>query len=38
MMALADNIKKYEAQFGLIHEPEAPPYPHMNFNTPAAQA
>lgn len=38
MMALADNIKKYEAQFGPIHEPETPPYPTMNFNTPTAMA
>ena len=38
MMALADNIKKYEVQFGPIHEPETPPYPQMNFNTPTAQA
>ena len=38
MAALADNIKKFEAQFGSIHEPEVPPFPHMNFNTPTAQA
>ncbi len=38
MAALADNLKKYEAQFGPIHEPEAPPFPPMNFNTPTAQA
>lgn len=38
MAALADNIKKYEAQFGTIYEPETPPFPHMNFNTPTAQA
>jgi hypothetical protein len=38
MMAIADNIKKYETQFGMIQEPEAPPFPHMNFNTPTAQA
>lgn len=38
MMALADNIKRFEAQFGPIHEPETPPYPTMNFNTPTAQA
>jgi hypothetical protein len=38
MMALADNVKKYEAQFGPINEPEMPPFPHMNFNTPTAQA
>jgi len=38
MVALADNIKKFEAQFGHISEPETPPFPHMNFNTPTAQA
>jgi len=38
MMALADNIKKFEQQFGTISEPDVPPFPHMNFNTPAAQA
>ncbi len=38
MMALADNIKKFEAQYGPIHEPETPQFPHMNFNTPTAQA
>ncbi len=38
MMALQDNIKKFEQQFGPISEPEVPPFPHMNFNTPTAQA
>ncbi len=38
MRALADNIKKFEAQFGSISEPEQPPFPPMNFNTPKAQA
>lgn len=38
MRALADNIKKYEAQHGIIDEPEQMPYPPMNFNTPKAQA
>lgn len=38
MRALADNIKKFEAQFGVIDEPEQPPFPPMNFNTPKAQA
>ncbi len=37
MRALADNIKKFEGQFGQIDEPEVPPFP-MNFNTPKAQA
>ncbi|MDX1942650.1 MAG: DUF3467 domain-containing protein [Saprospiraceae bacterium] len=36
--ALNDNIKKYESQFGLIDEPEQPPFPPMSFNTPKAQA
>ncbi len=38
MRALADNIKKFEAQFGQIDEPEQPPFPPMSFNTPKAQA
>ena len=38
MKALADNVKRYEAQFGPISAPEAPPFPTMNFNTPTAQA
>jgi hypothetical protein len=38
MGALSDNIKKYEMQFGTIIEPETPPFPNMNFNTPTAQA
>ena len=38
MKALIDNVKKYEAQFGKIDEPEQPPIPPMNFNTPKAQA
>ena len=38
MRALADNIKKYEAQFGVIDEPDNPMLPPMNFNTPKAQA
>lgn len=36
MKALADNIKKYEQQFGAIEDREASPYP-MNFG-PTAQA
>ncbi|MAT55626.1 MAG: hypothetical protein CMN32_14205 [Saprospirales bacterium] len=36
--ALAENLKKFEAQFGSIHENDAPPFPPMNFNTPPAQA
>ncbi|MEL6638936.1 MAG: DUF3467 domain-containing protein, partial [Bacteroidota bacterium] len=38
LRALADNIKRYEQQFGPIDEPEQPPFPPMNFNTPTAQA
>ena len=38
MKALADNVKKYEAQFGAISESDTPPFPTMNFNTPTAQA
>lgn len=38
MNALADNIKKYELQFGVIIETDVPPFPTMNFNTPNAQA
>jgi hypothetical protein len=37
--ALADNIKKYEAQFGNVEDhDEIPGYPPMNFNTPTAKA
>ncbi len=36
--ALADNVRKYEQQFGFIDEPEQPPFPPMSFNTPKAQA
>ena len=38
LSALVDNVKKFEAQFGPINEPEQPPFPPMNFNTPKAQA
>lgn len=39
MRALADNIEKYEARFGMVDEPDSgnPPFP-MGFNTPTAQA
>jgi hypothetical protein len=38
LRALADNVKKFEAQHGRIKEIEqAPPFP-MNFNTPKAEA
>ena len=35
--ALADNVKKFESQHGVIDEPDQI-LPHMNFNTPKAQA
>jgi hypothetical protein len=38
LRALAENVKKYENQFGEIAEPEQPPFPPMSFNTPKAQA
>ena len=38
MRALMDNIKKYEANHGVIDESNQPPFPPMNFNTPKAQA
>jgi hypothetical protein len=39
MMALSDNIKKYESQFGEVHDDtDFPGLPPMNFNTPTAQA
>ncbi len=38
LKALVDNIQRYEAQHGVIDEPEQPPFPPMNFNTPKAQA
>lgn len=37
LSALADNILKFEQQFGNIEEKDVPPYP-MNFSTPTAQA
>src|SRR6187402_1210981 len=39
MKALADNIKKFENQFGTIDETDQNvSFPPMNFNTPKAQA
>jgi hypothetical protein len=39
MRALADNIKKFEGQFGAIDESDQNvSFPPMNFNTPKAQA
>jgi hypothetical protein len=37
MSALIDNVKKYEAQFGTISDPQQNQYPPINF-TPTAQA
>ncbi len=37
MKALAENVKKFEAQHGSISEKEQNPFPAMNF-TPTAQA
>jgi len=36
--ALADNVRRYEAQFGPINSPEQPPTPPMSFRPPVAQA
>jgi hypothetical protein len=38
MAALAENIKKFEAQFGVIDDQDHMQYLKMNFNTPKAQA
>jgi hypothetical protein len=37
MKALADNMQKFEKQFGSVGESAEPSFP-MNFNTPKAQA
>lgn len=37
MNALADNINKFEAQYGSVKSDETS-FPPMNFNTPTAQA
>ena len=37
MAALADNLRKYEAQFGKVDEPTQT-LPPMSFNTPQGQA
>ncbi len=37
LQALADNLKKYEAQYGKIESKNEPPFPPINF-TPTAQA
>ncbi len=38
LRALADNVKKFEGQFGVIEDSEPNNFPPMNFNTPTAQA
>ncbi|MEY4135151.1 MAG: DUF3467 domain-containing protein [Saprospiraceae bacterium] len=38
VQALADNVRRYEAQFGPINSPEQPPTPPMSFMPPVAQA
>jgi ribonuclease BN (tRNA processing enzyme) len=39
LKALVDNVKKFESQHGPIQDqPDNPPFPPMNFNTPKAQA
>ncbi|HQX44708.1 MAG: DUF3467 domain-containing protein [Saprospiraceae bacterium] len=38
LKALADNVSKFENQFGTIQDPEPPQFPPMSFNTPTAQA
>lgn len=38
IQALADNVRRYEAQYGVIQSREEPPTPPMSFNTPIAQA
>ncbi len=37
LMALKDNVQRYEMQFGKIEENDQP-IPPMNFGTPSAQA
>lgn len=36
--ALNDNLQKFEQNFGVISDAEAPPMPPMNFGTPTTQA
>ncbi len=39
LRAMADNVKRYEAQFGVISETDQhPTLPPMSFNNPTAQA
>ncbi len=37
LKAMADNVKKYESQFGVIEDSDMPPFPPMSFS-PKAQA
>lgn len=34
MMALTENVHKFEKSFGVIEEGQVPPLPPMNFGTP----
>ncbi|MFZ4544855.1 MAG: DUF3467 domain-containing protein [Saprospiraceae bacterium] len=38
LQALADNVRRYEQQFGVINDNGGSGFPPMNFNTPTAQA
>ncbi len=38
MRALIENIKKYEAQYGVIKESDQGPIPPMHFNPPKGEA
>lgn len=38
LKALADNVQKYEGQFGAIDDNNQQPMPPMSFTTPTAQA
>ncbi len=38
LQALADNVRRFEQQFGVISENQGGGFPPMNFNTPTAQA
>ncbi|MEO7177143.1 MAG: DUF3467 domain-containing protein [Saprospiraceae bacterium] len=38
MKALAENVKKFEQQYGVIEDTDQPQFPPMSFTTPKAQA
>ena len=38
MVALKENLQKFEENFGAIDEGQTPPMPPMNFGTPTTQA